>query len=390
MSEAVTEGWDSGDRCRRLGRGSALRRVFAATLLAAFFLVGVGCEAEAPAAAAAKTARPDARSEKSRAEAPRSVELVWPTPNHAYLEGRGIETFIQPTVSGEVTSGLFGSVRSGGRQFHEGLDLFPLERNRRGEPADTVVAALAGVVRHVSPRPGTSSYGRYVVLEHPEQSPPVYTLYAHLESVAPGVAPGAKVAAGTPLGLMGHSAGGYTIPKDRAHLHFEVGLRMTDAFQAWYKRRGFGSPNEHGLYNGMNLMGVDPLEMFARYRAGGLTSLDQIFRELPAAVTLRIAHPGEPDFIRRYPSLLAGRDAISPAAGAGWEIDFGVTGVPLRWRRLDSASLMGWKRDEVRILVVNQELLAANRARKLVETSRGTTVPAADLRTVLEQVFDWR
>lgn len=374
----------------RSGSGRGWRGFFPAALLSAFFLAGAGCEAEAPAAAAAKTARPDAGAEKSRAAAPRGVELVWPTPNHAYLEGRGIEAFIQPTVSGEVTSGLFGSVRSGGRQFHEGLDLFPIERNRRGEPADTVVAALTGVVRHVSSRPGASSYGRYVVLEHPEQSPPVYTLYAHLESVAPGVAPGAKVAAGAPLGLMGHSAGGYTIPKDRAHLHFEVGLRMTDAFQAWYKRRGFGSPNEHGLYNGMNLMGVDPLEVFARYRAGGLTSLDQIFRELPAAVTLRIAHPGAPDFIRRYPSLLADRDAVSASGGAGWEIDFSVTGVPLRWRRLDSAGLMGWKRDEVRILAVNQELLAANRARKLVETRRGTMVPAADLRTVLEQVFDWR
>jgi hypothetical protein len=67
-----------------------------------------------------------------------------------------------------------------------------------------------------------------------------------------------------------------------------------------------------------------------------------------------------------------------------------VTGVPLRWRRLDGFSLAGWKRDEVRILTVDQELLGANRGRKLVETRRGVLVPGADLRTVLEQVFDWR
>ena len=364
---------------------------FPAGVFAVLFLLCAGCGAEVPASAPAEKPRPKAATTGAPPAAPaKGVELVWPTPNHAYLEGRGIEAFIQPTVSGEVTSGLFGSVRSGGRQFHEGLDLFPLERDRRGEPADTVVAALAGVVRHVSTTPGASSYGRYIVLEHPEQSPAVYTLYAHLERVAPGIVPGLKVAAGTPLALMGHSSGGYTIPKERAHLHFEVGLRMTDDFQAWYKRRGFGSPNEQGLYNGMNLMGIDPLEMFARFRAGGLKGLDQIFRELPAALTLRIAHPGEPDFIRRYPSLLANRDAVSPAAGAGWEIDFSVTGLPLRWRRLDAPSLAGWKRDEVRMLAVNQELLAANRGRKLVETSRGAAAPAADLRTVLEQLFDWR
>lgn len=321
---------------------------------------------------------------------PPRVKVVWPTPNPAFSLGQDASTYVQPTVSGEVTSGLFGSVRSGGRQFHEGLDLFPIERDRAGEALDGVLAALGGVVRHVSDRAGASSYGRYVVLEHPEESPPVYTLYAHLADIAPGVAPGVTLAPGARLGRMGRSAGGYTIPKERAHLHFEIGLRMTDAFQAWYVRRGFGSPNPHGLYNGMNLMGVDPLDLFERDRAGGLSRLDEIFRELPAAVTLRIAHPGEPDFIRRYPSLRAdskNEATLIVSAVGGWEIDVSATGVPVRWRRVAEAEWAGWKRDEVRILSVDTELLAANRGRKLVEKRRGVDVPGADLRTMLELVF---
>jgi hypothetical protein len=46
------------------------------------------------------------------------------------------------------------------------------------------------VVRHINRKAGASNYGRYIVLEHPAESPPVYTLYAHLAEVAPGVAPG--------------------------------------------------------------------------------------------------------------------------------------------------------------------------------------------------------
>lgn len=320
-------------------------------------------------------------------KAPRRVELVWPTPNDGYLRGAGVEDFVQPTESGLATSGLFGSVRSGGRQFHEGVDLFPQERDKKGEALDPVVAAMAGVVRHVSAREGASSYGRYVVLEHPEQSPPVYTLYAHLSKIAPGLAVGKEIAAGAPLGTMGRSAGGYKIPKNRAHLHFEIGVRMTDRFQEWYKRRGFGSPNEHGLWNGMNLMGLDPLEFFARRRAGGLWSLDEVLAAQPTAVKLRIAHPAEPDFARRYPSLVT-KDS-RPVAGpeGGWEIDFGVTGVPLRLRRLEASELAGWRRDEVRILEADTELLRANRGRDLVKTARGKPVPDDDLATVLEQLF---
>jgi murein DD-endopeptidase MepM/ murein hydrolase activator NlpD len=347
-----------------------------------------GCDAGRPPAGSDsnKAGSVVTPAQPTQPRAPARVALVWPVPNQAYFEGASLDAFVQPTESGEVTSGLFGSVRSGGRQFHEGLDLFPLQRDARGEAADDVFAALEGVVRHVSDRAGASSFGRYVVLEHPGESPPVYTLYAHLAEIDPSVRPGEKVKAGARLALMGRSAGGYTIPKSRAHLHFEIGVRMTDRFQAWYDSRKFGSKNEHGLYNGMNLMGMDPLEFFARHKAGGLRSLDEIFRETPAAVTLRIAHAGEPDFVTRYPGL-AKRSA---ALRGGWEIDLSATGVPVRWREVSLGEFGGWKPDEARVLRVDQPLLDANRGRELVRTVKGKPVPGRDLRTVLEQLFAWK
>jgi peptidoglycan LD-endopeptidase LytH len=343
-----------------------------------------GCEPSPPArktASAAAAAAP---------KPPPLVELVWPTPNPAFSQGRPIEEFVQPTESGLVTSGLFGSTRSAGRKFHEGLDLYPINRDAKGEALDPVGAALAGVVRHVNARP-IGGYGRYVVLEHPAQSPPVYTLYAHLAEVTPGLTPGREVEAGQALGRMGRSASGYTIPRERAHLHFEIGLRLADDFDAWYRQRGFGSPNEHGRYNGMNLLGLDPLEFFSRRREGRLPTLDVVFRELPAALTLRVARAGEPAFLRRYPSLVdPSADAAARTAAAGWEIDIGAAGMPLRWRPLSAAELTGWKRDELRIVRTDAALLAANRGRDLVRTVKGVARPDDDLRTMLELTLGWR
>src|SRR3954468_1703280 len=94
--------------------------------------------------------------------------LVWPTPNPAWSEGKSSAQWLQHAGSGDPESGGFGGVRSGGSQFHEGIDIAPAKRDRKGEPVDDIFAAMDGVVRHISSSAGESSYGRYIVLEHPE------------------------------------------------------------------------------------------------------------------------------------------------------------------------------------------------------------------------------
>jgi len=316
------------------------------------------------------------------------LELAWPTPNTAFRDGRSIEAFIQPTESGEVTSGLFGCVRTSGTQFHEGLDLYPMTRDRNGEATDRIFAALGGVVRHISTRPGDSSYGRYIVIEHPEVTPAIYTLYAHLSAVERGLKIGDRVVTGQAIATMGRSAGGYTIPKERAHLHFEFGLRMTDNFASWYSFRKFGSPNEHGLWNGMNLMGFDPLDFFTRFRAREVNNFAEYLARQPAAVTFRIATTRQPDFIRRYPGLLTAPIPISGVAG--WEVKVNPTGLPYAWTPLAATEVAGMAANAVRITDVNRELVRTHRC-KLLVTARGSShVPARDLTTLLQQVFGVR
>lgn len=316
------------------------------------------------------------------------IDFAWPTPNPAFRDGRPIEDFVQPTVSGLVTSGLFGCVRSEGTQFHEGLDLYPISRDKRGEATDKIFAVLPGIVRHMNGKVGDSSYGRYLVLEHPEYTPAIYTLYAHLSAFAPDLKSGDRVASGQVLGTMGRSAGGYSIPKDRAHLHFEFGVRVTNDFQAWYLFREFGSPNQHGVWNGMNLIGFDPLDFFQRFRSREVNNFEEYFARMKPAVRVRVASRKIPDYIERYPSLLT---AAVPAEGVGgWEVAFNSIGLPFAWTPLTEADVAGLRAGSSHVVFVDPEQVKATRCRQLVIARRAGHIPGRDVENVLQQLFGWR
>jgi murein DD-endopeptidase MepM/ murein hydrolase activator NlpD len=276
-------------------------------------------------------------------------------------------------------------VRSGGTKFHEGIDIPPVARDRRGEATDDVFAAMAGVVRHINASAGDSGYGRYVVLEHPDETPAVYTLYAHLAKIAPGLRVGERVQRGRAIATMGRSAGGYAIPKERAHLHFEIGLMLTRDFQSWYSRRKFGSPNEQGLWNGMNLMGIDVLDFLGDWRAKRVNTFRDYFAQIEPVVTLRIATMRTPDFVTRYPALLTKELPLGPVAG--WEIKFAWTGLPVAWTPLTSLETLGLARDLPRIISVDAEVEKRQRSKSLAVAKGGGWAVGNDLEPVLQLLF---
>lgn len=315
------------------------------------------------------------------------IEVAWPTPHPGFAEGRPPSEYLQHAGSGDPTSGSFGGVRGSGAQFHEGIDIVPTTRDRRGEATDPVFAVLDGVVRHVSATAGHSSYGRYVVLEHPGVEPSIYTLYAHLASITPGLRPGAQVRRGNILGVMGRSASGYVIPRERAHLHFEMGLMLTKNFQSWYDWKKFGSPNQHGPYNGMNLLGFDPLDFYQQHRSGRVGNFRDYLRQLEPVVKFQIASLRTPDFVERYPELV---EPNRPFLPGGWEVWCDWTGLPFRWRGLTTTEVAGMRPNEVRIVEVNEAVERRQRSKTLVVQRRGEWVPGEDLRLVLQLVFGLR
>lgn len=316
------------------------------------------------------------------------IEFSWPTPTRAWEQGRDYTAWVQPTVSGEPGSGLFGCVRTHGTRFHEGLDIRAVSRDARGEPADPIFAAMKGVVRYVNSSPGGSNYGRYIVLEHPALTPAVYTLYAHLAKIEPGIVPGVPVGRGQVIGRMGRSEGSTAIPKERAHLHFEIGLKVTDNFAPWYAWKRFGSPNEHGAYNGMNLMGFDPLGFLDGWRRHQVDNFQEYLDRMRPVVRVRVATARTPDFITRYPSLL--RKPINGVV-AGWEVECNGTGLPFAWTPLTAAELGGQRAGTARIVSADAALLHATRCKSLAKPGRGGGyAPGADLSTMLQQVFGLR
>jgi len=322
------------------------------------------------------------------------IELRWPTPNRAWERGEPVRAFLQHAGSGNPISGGYGSVRNGGTRFHEGIDLFPVRRDARGEALDEVFAAMSGIVRYVNTEPARSSYGRYVVLEHDAQSPAIYTLYAHLASVDSALLPDVagelvRVRAGQVLGRMGRSAGGYTIPKARAHLHFEMGLRLTDDFERWYDARGFDDPNYHGVFNGMNLMGFDPLAFYEAHRAAAIRTVADWFAQMEPAVVLHVASRATPDFVRRYPRLLK-QGAVTLGAQAGWRIECDPSGIPFAWTPLSADAVRGLKLSpgEAAVVAVDEALLGTQPAKRLVMTSStGVPIIGPDLEAVRQLLF---
>ena len=158
------------------------------------------------------------------------------------------------------------------------------------------------------------------MVEHDGVTPTFVSLYSHLSTIAEGVIPGVRVGSGTILGVMGRSAGGYSIPKSRAHLHFEIGFYLTDGFQGWYERQAFEDPNRHGKWNGMNLVGIDPLAFYEAMHTGRVDGMKEHLATLPVVARIRVFSPKTPDFVLRYPALVS-KPAISGQVIA-WDIAF--------------------------------------------------------------------
>ncbi|MEI6807908.1 MAG: M23 family metallopeptidase, partial [bacterium] len=216
--------------------------------------------------------------------------MVYPTPQTNLLAA-GNMGFLQPTASGRPESGGYGSVRPG--KFHEGIDIAATKRGRAGRPLDPVKAVARGMVGHINRIAGNSNYGIYIVLVHDDKMGEVYTLYAHLSEVAPGLSVGQQIEAETVLGTMGNTPVSI-IPTQRAHLHFEIGLIANSRFREWFLGRRLKP--DHGTYNGWNLMAIDPLAVFARHQSDSDFSFRDHLRTIPLAFEMVVATSRQLDF----------------------------------------------------------------------------------------------
>lgn len=251
-----------------------------------------------------------AETEPAPPPPPPVLEFITPTEQTNLWDTESAVVY-QPPASGRVSSALYGSVRtrsSGGStlpHFHEGIDIAPMRRDARGTALDEIRAVADGRVGHINRVGGNSTYGVYVVLLHDDPLGEIYTLYAHLASVAKGLKAGDAVARGTVLGVMGHTAS-TGIPKHRSHLHFEIGVMSNSRFQTWYNAQKL-TP-DHGRFHGGNLLGVNPLALYrpdSRQDVFRFSLLDHLSEAQPA-FNLLIRQRKPLDYFERHPALWQG------------------------------------------------------------------------------------
>jgi murein DD-endopeptidase MepM/ murein hydrolase activator NlpD len=294
--------------------------------------------------------------------------LLLPTANQALFEKGGEERYFVGTVGKSWSSGTFGCVRSNGHQMHEGLDIRPTEWDRHGEPTDSVFATADGEVVYINSRPALSNYGIYLILRHHLDGIEIYSLYAHLAHVQPGLAVGQRVNAGESLGIMGHTANTKEgISKDRAHLHFELNLVVNDRFAEWHKKTFPGERNDHGDWNGQNLLGINPqLALLASHAQGAQFNLVQLIQSQPELCRVQVRKTNFP-WLKRYQALIKPNPIAEKEGVAAYEMRLNFNGLPIELIPRAASELK--KGSKYQLLSVNEAEYQKNPARKLVGKS---------------------
>lgn len=293
-----------------------------------------------------------------------------PTANR-YLFDKGAENkFFVPTSGKAWTSGCFGCVRSDGWQMHEGLDIRCLQRDRHGEPADSVMATADGTVVYINTKPALSNYGKYVLLRHMVEGLEVYSLYAHLQSVREGLKAGQNAQTGEVIGIMGRTSNTReSISKDRAHVHFELNFLLNDRFESWHKKTSPGQRNDHGVWNGQNLLGLDPRPIFLSERDLGASFSLLNFLHSQTALCRVVVRQTDFPWLKRYRPLVRRNPAAEREGVAGYELALNFNGVPFELTPRAASELKSKARFQ--LLSVNEAEYRQNPCRKLVANRKG-------------------
>src|SRR6185295_10834795 len=162
-----------------------------------------------------------------------------------------------------------------------------------------------GTVAYLNAKPSLSNYGNYILLKHTIDGIEIYSLYAHLREIRAGLKVGQSVKTGEVIATMGRTSNTREgISKDRAHVHFELDLFYNDHFVGWYKKNFPKQRNDHGMWNGQNLVALDPKAiLLEQQRLSGKFSLRKYLAGQTELCRVLVRDPDFP-WLKRYPMLI--------------------------------------------------------------------------------------
>jgi peptidoglycan LD-endopeptidase LytH len=293
-----------------------------------------------------------------------------PTGNRSLFELGGEAKFFVGTVGKPWVTGTFGCVRTEGWQMHEGIDIRCVQRDKRGEPIDPVLATADGEVVYINARSGYSNYGIYIILRHRVEGIEVYSIYAHLREVQPGMRAGTAVKADQQIATMGRTTNTREgISKERAHVHFELAVLVNERFAEWFRKHRPGERNDHGDWNGQNLLALDPREiLLAQKEQGPRFSVLNYIRQQPELFRV-VMRDAQFSWLTRYAPLVVPNPQLGTNAIAGYEIACNFNGIPISLIPRGAAEIRAKTR--VALLSVNEAEYQRNHCRKLVTKRAG-------------------
>ena len=277
------------------------------------------------------------------------VDLALPTDNDALFHGGGPDfyQYVERDYHGEKSTpwegGQYGFVRDPVEtpaatiytRFHEGIDIKALHRDANGEPLDEVRAIADGKVVHTNLVPGYSNYGKYIVIEHDWDGSPYYSLYGHLRAIDARV--GQTVQRGQHIAVMGYTGEG--INQERAHLHLELNLMLSHRFEGWYDSCHEHDPNHQGIYNGINLAGMDIARLYLQLREKPSLTIPQFLAEEEMFYKVAVPKSRYFELPKLYPWMVsanaapkefASPDHVGVVDPSSWEVSFTRGGLPFK------------------------------------------------------------
>jgi murein DD-endopeptidase MepM/ murein hydrolase activator NlpD len=265
------------------------------------------------------------------------LDLALPTDNDALFRGGGpqfyqyVERNYKGVISMPWEGGQYGFVRDPLEtkegviytRFHEGIDIRALRRDSSGEPLDAVRAIADGKVVHTNLVPGYSNYGKYIVIEHHWDGSNYYSLYGHLSSIL--VKPAQSVRKNDQIAVMGYTGAG--LNRERAHLHLELNLILSHQFEGWHAAFIKNDPNHNGIYNGINLTGIDIAGLYLALRRDPSLTVPAFLHDEEFYYRVAVPKSRHFELVKNYPWML---QSAAGAKTSSWEVFFARSGLPLR------------------------------------------------------------
>jgi murein DD-endopeptidase MepM/ murein hydrolase activator NlpD len=193
----------------------------------------------------------------------------------------------------------------------------------------------------------------------------IYSLYGHLREVRAGLNIGQPVKAGEKIAVMGRTSNTHQgISRERAHVHFELNFLVNERFAAWHHTAHAGERNDHGEWNGQNLLGIDPRAVLLAQQAQGDKFSLLAFVRQQTELCRVVVRGANLQWVKRFPQLVLSNPRAEKEGIGGYEVVLNFNGLPYQVTPRSPSELNG--KTHFHLLSVNEAEQQKNPCRRLV------------------------